>query len=569
MKRIEWALIVSATLLGGCVQPGSVDPSLINRYQSRMAQRGPQQRGQDGLDFFEPTETTQPALKIVEEPDSDTTRVFLGLDEAVMRSLANSLDIRVISFDPAVSREEIIKAAAEFDYVVFGQFDYGVTDEQTTVVFGGGESSQRTWEVGVLQKTPTGAAWQLSWTMDRAFDVSTFTSQQRKYDNRMTLELTQPLLRDAWPEFNLANLRIARLNHKTSREAFRQQVEQTLTDVISVYWLLVRARRDRLIQKALLDRSIETRDRIDERRVLDATDVEYQQAEAAVHIRRADLIRIEKNIQDVQDQLIRLLIDKQLNMLSDVEIVPTTRPNVEFLKMDPTDQLLTTLQHSPVLAQARLAIAIIGINVRVARNQTLPKLDFTVSTTMQGLGSTAHEARDSMETGDYVSTNATVRLEYPIGNRERIAEWARWKLERQKALTSLQNLADQVALQLRERIRQIETTYEEMKAQQLAVEAARNQLEALEATEQLRKLTPEFLQVKLSAQETLAQTQRAEVQAIINYNIALVELSQVTGTILDMHQVQIAMPAVLGEGTWPVEIVTDSPAETSEVPAED
>ena len=48
-------------------------------------------------------------------------------------------------------------------------------------------------------------------------------------------------------------------------------------------------------------------------------------------------------------------------------------------------------------------------------------------------------------------------LEYPFGNRKREAELLKRKLERRQAISVLQNLADQVAVQGKQRIRMVET----------------------------------------------------------------------------------------------------------------
>ena len=550
-KAVAGLLVFAAVTLGGCVRPGAVDMRVIGRYQQVMAERGPQQRGEDGLEPYLPGETTSPPLKIVREETSGRMRVLLSLTDVVIRALANNLDIRVIGFDPAISREEMIKAAAEFDYVVFAGFSYDVTDEQTTSTFLSGESSSRTWNVGIREKTVTGATWALEWKMARRFDPSGFSSLTRSYENTIALELSQPLLRDAWGEFNLAALRIARVDYKFTMARFRQEVENVVTEVISLYWSLIQARRDRMIQQQLLDRTRETYERTKKRMVLDATNVEVKQAEAAVETRTAGLIRTEKVINDVQDQLSRRIGDKQLNLLSDYEMVPTTAMNVEEVRLDQTDQLLTALQHSPVLEQARLAIARAQITVRVAENQTLPRLDVTFSTTMQGIGGGKHEAGEKMGTNDFRSYSLGVQFEYPLGNRERTADLRRRRAERLKAIADMQNRIDEVGVAIRERIRQVATTYREMKAQQRAVAAGVNELEALQASEELRRLTPEFLQVKLGAQERLAAAERAELRAMVEYNVALVELARVTGTVLKLHQVEIALPGVLGEGDFP------------------
>ena len=95
----------------------------------------------------------------------------------------------------------------------------------------------------------------------------------------------------------------------------------------------------------------------------------------------------------------------------------------------------------------------------------------------------------------------------------------------------------------KERIRLAETSYKEIPIQKDTVEAATIYLQAIEDTEAIReKLTPEFLLVKLQAQETLSNAQRAEIKAITDYSTSLVRFAQSTGTVLDLRYVRNGLP---------------------------
>ena len=533
----------------GCLRPGPIDTRVIATYHRAMARRNPQDRPRDGGEAFRPApRAVGPALEITENPKTKRPRVRLTLDQAVMRALANSLDIAVVSFDPAVSREQATEAAAEFDVILFGTLGYRKSDVRTATSLLAGVSKTHTFEVGARQKTVTGASAKVTASMTRIWDNSTFYAFQPRYEPVLAAEITQPLLRDAWPGFNLAGLRVARLNYKMSLESFRQTVERTITDVISAYWALVQARKSLAIQQELLTKTEATLKRVKDRAELDAGAVQIKQAEAAVERRRAILIRARKTIRDVQDQLGRLMNDPQVNVLGTCDIIPVTAPVTEKVSIDATDQLLTALAHSPILEQARLAISIADIRVSVAANQTLPRLDLTLSGSLQGLGKTRHTATEQLNSGDYVSYGATLMFEYPVGNRARRAALRRSRLERLKAVTQLQNTVDLVAQSIRDRVREVETAHQEMIAQRAVVVAARGQLKALEDTEEIRgRLTPEFLSVKLAAQESLAVAEFAETQAVTLYNAALVELARDTGTVLELNRVKLALPVAIGE----------------------
>ncbi len=548
----------------GCVPPGPIDPGMVARYQRAMLLAGPQDRDRLGplSQLLPPASEIGPRLTLTVDEETGAGRVELSLDEAVLIALANNIDIRVVSYSPGISRQEVIQAAAAFDYVTFASYSL-VRQDLRINFFGTRNLRTNEFQAGVRQTTVTGAEVALTNTLTWVRDHS-FSRTSPNFEPDMTLSLTQPLLRGGGRERNLASLRIARINNKVDNVAFRQQVEQTVTDVITTYWLLVQARLDLAIQQDLLDKTDVTYQRVLQRRFRDAAAVEIKQSEAAVETRRAALIRAHKNIVDVQDALGRLLSDETINSVANVEIIPTTPLSTELVALDVTDQLVTALEHSPVLAQARLAIQAADISVRVARNEQLPKLDFVGSVGLTSGGTTLHEAKARQWNGDFFNYEVGFQMEYPIGNRQRKAQLRQRQYERLQATAQLQRTADDVAIEVREQIRQIGAAHKEILAQQKAVAANFDQLQALEDTERIRgELTPEFLRVKLGAQESLAAARRAELQSIIDYNVALVELDQVTGAVLALRRVQMAMPMIFKKVSW------DSPTWPSDLPAED
>ncbi len=549
------AVLGFLALLSGCVSPGPVDSSDLSRSQQALADRGPQARlGEEGLGALEPAPVAGlGALEVVRDEQTGRKIINLSLDQAVMRALVNNLDIRVVSFDSAISRQQIIEAAAEFDYTVFGAANYTKEDVRPASTFAPGQSKTYAFEAGVKQKFITGSEWALTWAMVRAQDDTpniggVISTLQPRYEPTLIFQITQPLLRDAWTKVNLADVRIARLNQEFAMAQFRQKVEEVATDVVSTYWLLVQARREVVIAESLLDLTQKTLTRVLGRKEFDATRVQVKQAEQKVEARKAILIQTRKVVKDVQDELARLLADAQINVLGEYEIVPADVPASDLVEIDTDQRLETALNHNPILDQARLAIEIADINVDVTKHQQLPQLNVVASAAVQGLDDSSGNAYDRLFTGNYFGWSAGLVLEYPLGNRQRQAQLLRSKYERLKAITILQNFSDQVAVLVNERIRQADSTYQQWQVQQVAALAAAAQLKALEDTEEIRgKLTPEFLLVKLQAQEDLARSEQAEQRAIVDYNIALVELAQACGTVLELYPIGNALPFISDE----------------------
>lgn len=544
MKVLRLSLGMAMLLSAGCVNPGEIDENNVYRLQQAILTRSPQDRSAEGLGLMRPSTPDVPGLTISKDPQTGKRMIQMTLSEAIMRTLANNTDIAVIAYDPQIAREQVVQAAAAFDYVMFGSFGYEKIDTAQNHRMSLPQTKERTLEVGVRQRTVTGATWQVADTFTRSWDSATADQFGRWYADDLNMQITQPLLRDAWPEVNLAALRVARLNHKATLSQFRAQVDDSITQVITAYYLLIQARRDVEIATELLNKTKETLKKVELRSQIDATKVNISQAQASVKAREAIYIETLKNRQDTQDALVRLLSDQQINLLQDYEIIPVSRLSDAPVRVDEMDQFHAALAHNPDLEQARLAIQQADINVTVAKNGTLPSLNISAGAdTNGGSRDSRRVVWDDVWSGRFMSYSAQLTFEYPIGNRERLSVLAQARLERKQLITQMQNTADQIAQAIRERIRQIRTRYEEYKVQTEALAAARAQLEALDDLENIRgQLTPEFLNLKLQAQADVATAESAQLRAVVQYNTAMLDLNRATGTTLEMYQVKLALP---------------------------
>jgi outer membrane protein TolC len=584
-------LLLAAFQLAGCVSDKVDEQGTLASYQCALADRGPQQRvdteGRDpnkplgllkpiaapaviaepntaqktvlssgtappGLLKAKAPATIGPNIKFVTDPNTGKKSVSLTIEQAIARTLANSPEIRVVSFDPSIAKQEITKAASEFDITGFGRLNYEEDDVPPNSIFQPGQSDVRMLESGIKQKSIFGSEWSLSYILTRSWDDLIGRTFPTRYEPILGFQIKQPLLRDAWEDVTLADVDIAKLNYRIALFGFREKAEDTATRVISAYWRLLQAHRDLEIQQELLDWTFGTLKKVEGRREIDATDVQIKQTEAFAKARQAVLLQTKKDIIDAQNDLVRLMADPQLSMLEDIEIIPDSKPDLENGKLDSTEILATAMEKNPAIQRAKIEKEIADINIRVAENQKMPRLDLVASARTQAIGEDVDTAHDRFKTGEYDSYSIGLSLEYPFGNRQREAELLKRRLERRKAVSALQNVADQVAILAKGSIAKIETDYSEIEIQKQAAEAARIQLQALEDSEPVReKLTPEFLFLKLQAQEALANANRSEIRAVIDFNIALVQLAQISGTVLELHQVSASIPTPPADNNKP------------------
>jgi len=540
---------LALSLTGCCfVDPGPIKPNAINRYAETMVLRMRQQ-GEGPSGGPNPIEPDIRGVFDAREVDKDgktVTVIGLSLRQAVRRALANNLDIRVMSLGPEISREEMAQAAAVFDMVVFAGATYSVQDERQNTVFDKTALSKtRAVQIGLRKHTTTGADLMAMYSLTRLATSSAFVTKPTTYEPNFTLEMTQPLLKGAWPEVNLAALRVARIDRRISEEAFRERVEAVITDVVSAYWALHVARQALEIHEGLLAKTLKIQETVRKRELIDAHNLHTTQAEAAVAGRKALVIRARKSVDDIEDALLQLMLGKQAPTGREIDIGLTTPPADRLFAIDGEGQVLAALKDNSQLAQARLAVQAAGINVRVAEKNLLPTLDLNASATWMGLDRRRSVGNDQILDSKYLSYSVGLLFEYPLGNREARAAGRRARLERLQSIMNLQNVAAQIARTVNEKVREVARARQDLQVATDAVKANQLYIKAIESREKHggrdKPLSPEFLlNMKLQALVALGTSEQDVERAIADYYTARIQLAQITGTLLSQYGVVLA-----------------------------
>ncbi len=107
-----------------------------------------------------------------------------------------------------------------------------------------------------------------------------------------------------------------------------------------------------------------------------------------------------------------------------------------------------------------------------------------------------------------------------------------------QAIDQYRAIVDQVALDVKTALRNVETTWQERVGSRRARYAAGDALAAVEERERANEaLTPDFVNRKLDLQSQLAQAQQREAEADSNYMLALSELEKAKGTLLRYNNI--------------------------------
>jgi outer membrane protein len=571
-KLLTCGVSVLAIHVAGCTTPTEApyfDPRQLQRSERTLAQ----------LDPSEPlpamTTTQEDPLGGPGDEEAGTTRpsdltagpttgpslgadgelvLHLSLQQAVQRAVLYNHDVKVAGYQPAIDASRVTEAEGNFDPVLFTNLQFQHKDDETAgeVFTDPNNLSELTTttffdkqdvyegQSGVKDNLLSGGQVQAS--LDSTYNdlIPRRFTDNPFYQNKLELQLTQPLLRDFGSDVNQARIFISRNDARVSLMEFRKTLEEQVAKVEEAYWQLVEAQANVAVEESLLkenEASYQLQfNRLQQRLI---SSLEVSQVQTSLEARRATLIRAKADARNLSDQLKQLMNDPNLAVSSPVLIVPADDPVTTPMLFDIDDQINSAMENRFELGEQLLKIDTASVTYNVARNNTLPKLDFVGSVTPNSTQSNYGDLISDEAKFGHFEYSLGVQFEFPIGNREALAILRRTGLQRMQAIEQYSSLTAQVALDVRQGAREVETTYKLILTNRQSRLAAQRALsDIVERQEKgTEPLTPEFVQLRLDLADRLAQQQEAENQAIANYNIALERLERAKGTLLKYNNV--------------------------------
>ncbi len=479
--------------------------------------------------------------------------VAITLEKAIKTSVEYNLQIQFGRMAPAVSEAQVVQAEAAFDWTFFQNFTYNNIDEpraRTTLTPSNTGLTSNTQQnvistTGLRQKLTSGG--QLTVQQELTYSDDSTVGQTVEPDPNtqlgVTLQLDQPLLRNFGSDTALAEVRLNRNAERNSIAQLKHDLIKTVTDVEKTYWQLLRAHRDLLILQRLTERGVAVRNQLVQRIRIDATPAQIADATARVERRKADVILGQKALRQISDKLKQLINDPDLPVGGETLLVPIDDAIDAPIEFGVLDSIEAAITNRPEIQQSILSIDDTAIRQVVAQNGLLPQLDLRLMTRWWALQESAGNTYNEVFAGDFIDYIIGLSFEQPIGNRKAEAEERRRRLERAQAVISYRNTIQQVMLEVKNSLDDVETNYSLIDQRRLSRIAAAEVLRSLLVEKQtIGAYTVERLDLELNRQESLAQAERDEVQALTDYHSAIADLYAATGTSLERNRIDFVVP---------------------------
>ncbi len=539
--RAHLASASEAKLIELSREPSDVESELSDERREELDEMS-------GLEAYQGIELDAGA-DLTGEVDAKT--LSLSLQEAVAIAVKNNLDVQVARMTPAISEARIVQAQAVFDATFFTDASYSNLDtpQPGGVVPGfSGNTKSETFELstGIRKALVTGGRVTLQADMTRNDSVPTVFSVNKFYEADVLVNLEQPLLRNFGSDINRSNIILTQNDRLAEAQQLKRELLQVVANVEAGYWNVFFAHQQLRVRVRLLERSTEDRDRLIERRGYDASPVEITEANSFVELQRADVIRARSAVRSASDQLKRLINSPELPIADETLIVPLDAPTDEPITFSLLDLVTEALRSRPEMKIALIDIKDASVRQRVADNARLPLLNVAATVQLNGVDNdSAGDAFDRASDADFIDYLVGAQFEMPIGNRSAEGLYKQRQLERRASALVYQRQAQDVVLEVKNALRNVQTSYELIGATRAARRAAADSLRAIEVQEASGvALTPQFLiNQKLSTQERLADAEVQEVQALTDYHNAIAALYQSVGTLLERNNIEFRVDA--------------------------
>lgn len=468
----------------------------------------------------------------------------LTVDEAVKMALGDNLDLAADRLDPEIGDTNVAAASAAFRPTVSsGVQRNNQLQPPANLIFPiPTRTDVTTSNVGLNQRLPWfGTSYSLAWDSSHTDSNAIINAFNPLLRSGLSLNVSQPLLRDFATDAARVQLTTSRLNREVAGTRLKESEVRTAASVKSAYWNLVSAQANVTARQTALQLAEElvrvNRAKVD---VGQSPPLDLVSAQAEVASNQEQLIIAETSVRQAEDRLRLLIFDTTDRDVWNVKLDPVDSPPVGMVALDVESAVANALRDRPDIARARLSVSSADVVAKLAGNQRLPDVRVNASYQASGLGGTEilrsggfpgtilgpgtvttfGSVLNQLLRSDYPTWAVGVSIAYPIGQSAQDATFARNRLERAQAETRVKSTEGRVIQQIRDAAWKVEMNAKRVETSRAAAALAEQRLDAERKRFEVGMSTS-FLVIQ--AQRDFVQSRTNELAAVLAYDLALVD----------------------------------------------
>ncbi|OHB78368.1 MAG: hypothetical protein A2Z25_11270, partial [Planctomycetes bacterium RBG_16_55_9] len=533
MNRLSSIVLSSIVLLSSvlCLFAGCKPFSQRDPYALKIAPDRLRKIETLNLKEAEVQEPARPDVNDVNE--APPKELELSLEQCRAMTLENNLEMKVQLVSPAIAAERVSQEEAQFEAAFTSNLSYVKTDMPTASFLDEISGSQTDYfgaNLGVQVPLHTGGTIRFNAADNRIKTGSPYSEFDPSYSSDMSLSISQPLLRGAGKRANTYAIRIAEYERQITDARTKLEVIRVLAAVDRVYWRLYAARRELEVRKQQYDLAEALYQQA--LRFVEAGDkpqVEVIRTEAGMAQRLEAIIIAENNVRDRERDLKRTLNKAGLEMQTPTVLVPATEPDPLRYDLQRERLVATAMDNRMEMLELELQIAEDVASVDYMQNQALPLVTMDYTYNINGLGPSRDESFDLLFDKRFEDHRVGLQLLVPLGNEAAKSRLRQAFYQRSQRLASRDNRQAMIELEVLNAIDQLEANWQRVLASRQSTILDGRLFDAEKRQFELGMVTSTDV---LQAQANFANSQSAEILALAEYQIALVDLSYATGTLL-------------------------------------
>jgi outer membrane protein TolC len=473
----------------------------------------------------------------------------LTVDEAVRAALENNLGVQIARVDPLIQDLGVAQARGAWTPSFATTLQTSSTDSPSNSFLSGAQGTKTSDDrfatsVGVEQLLRWGGSYSIGWDSSRSTTTNLFSNFSPQLRSSLSLNYRQPLVRGFSMDSARQQWLVSRKNREIADVTLRQSVTTTTRAVRNAYWDLAYAIASLAVQRQSLDLTREslrnTRARVE---IGTTPPIDIVEAEAEVAQREESVILAEAQIASAEDALRALVYDPASPDFWTIRIEPAELPPFQPITVDVDAAVRNALDRRTDVQQSQKNLEASDINLRFHRNQTLPDITASLDYGLTGLGGTQFvrgagfpgpiigqtergfaTVLEDLFANEFPNWTVAINVSYPLGRSQQEANLARARLQHSQSQTRLRNEQLQVATQVREAGRQVQTNQRRVDTTRASRELAERRLEAEERKFAAGTSTSFFV---FQAQRDLSQARNNELRAVLDYNRSIVDFETV------------------------------------------
>jgi outer membrane protein TolC len=543
MKRIALLGVTVAVVVASAARPHA--QAISDTRIRELIKQAAAQAGKTTFDVQAPP-ASQPRQPVVP----------LTLEEAVKFALERNLDIAVQRLNPEIN--DIAVAAIRTTYhpaltSTFSQASVNGLPQSQLQLSSGGQGTNTeatTYNAGVAQNVPWGGgSFQVALNNNRSRSNSNNALFNPNFQSNWSGIYTQPLLRNFGIDATRQQLLVARINRDISDVQLRATITNTLSNVRNAYWDYVYATQAvEVTQQSVnlaeqLVKDNQTRVEVGTMAPIDVVQAQSQAATA-----RQNLATAQQTRNTAELAVKRLIVSGTQDPNWNARLDPVDRPEFRAEPIDVEAAVRRALSERTDLDVAKKNVQANDVTLKYLIDQMKPQLDFQVTYGISGIGGTylqrdltqlgsptvpvplgISEAFRTLFNNQYPRWTAAFNLSYPLGVSAQETSAARARIQLNQVQAQTKQIELQIATDVTNAAVTATTAAERVVAAQAARELAQKQLEAEQSKFEVGMSTNYNV---IQSQRDLVTAQNNELQAVLNYRKALVELERLQQTTL-------------------------------------